>query len=80
MESKRAAHKGGEVAGKAGKDLEQKNPQEDCLPRELSGHSQEKTETVSRYLLGSSCMRMQRHRALDDAKLAAMIWLEMGKI
>ncbi|HUV50289.1 MAG TPA: hypothetical protein VMW78_04640 [Anaerolineae bacterium] len=22
----------------------------------------------------------QRHRALDDAKLAAMIWLEMGKI
>ena len=39
-----------------------------------------KLETVSRYLLGSSCMRMQRHRALDDAKLAAMIWLEMGKI
>ena len=39
-----------------------------------------KLETVSRYLLGKSCMRMQRHRALDDAKLAAMIWLEMGKI
>jgi len=39
-----------------------------------------KLETVSRYLLGRSCMRMQRHRALDDAKLAAMIWLEMEKI
>jgi DNA polymerase-3 subunit epsilon len=39
-----------------------------------------KLETVSRYLLGKSCMRMQRHRALDDAKLAAMIWLEMEKI
>jgi inhibitor of KinA sporulation pathway (predicted exonuclease) len=22
----------------------------------------------------------QRHRALDDAKLGAMIWLEMGKM
>ena len=38
-----------------------------------------KLETVGRYLLGRSCMR-QRHRALDDARLAAMIWLEMGKI
>ena len=24
--------------------------------------------------------QMQIHRALDDAKLVAMIWLEMGKI
>lgn len=39
-----------------------------------------KLETVGRYLLGSSCMRMQRHRALDDAKLAAMIWLKMAKM
>ena len=39
-----------------------------------------KLETVSRYLLGRSCMRVQRHRALDDAKLAGMIWLEMGKV
>jgi DNA polymerase-3 subunit epsilon len=39
-----------------------------------------KLETVSRYLLGKSCEQMQMHRALDDAKLAAMIWLEMGKI
>ena len=38
-----------------------------------------KLETVSRYLLGESCEQMQMHRALDDAKLAAMIWLEMGK-
>jgi len=30
QENKRAAHKGGEVAGKA-----RKNPQEGCLPREL---------------------------------------------
>ena len=38
-----------------------------------------KLETVSLYLLGKSCRQMQMHRALDDAKLAAMIWLEMGK-
>lgn len=38
-----------------------------------------KLETVSRYLLGKSCEQMQMHRALDDAKLAAMIWLEMEK-
>ena len=39
-----------------------------------------KLATVSQYLLGESCKHMQMHRALDDAKLAAMIWLEMGKI
>ena len=39
-----------------------------------------KLETVSRYLLGESCEQMQMHRALYDAKLAAMIWLEMEKI
>jgi prophage antirepressor-like protein len=32
------------------------------------------------YLLGSSCKQMQRHRALDDAKLAGMIWFEMGRM
>jgi len=36
-----------------------------------------KLETVSRYLLGESCEQMQMHRALDDAKVAAMIWLKM---
>jgi len=39
-----------------------------------------KLETVSRYLLGESCEQMQMHRALDDAKLAGMIWLELEKI
>lgn len=39
-----------------------------------------KLKTVSRYLLGKSCEQMQMHRALDDAKLAAMIFLEMEKI
>ena len=39
-----------------------------------------KLETVSRYLLGKSCEQMQMHRALDDAKLAGMIWLELEKI
>ncbi len=38
-----------------------------------------KLATVGRYLFGESCEQMQMHRALDDAKLAAMIWLEMGK-
>ena len=38
-----------------------------------------KLGTVSQYLLGKSCKQMQMHRALDDAKLAGMIWLEMEK-
>ena len=37
-----------------------------------------KLETVSRHLLGESYEQMRMHRALDDAKLAGMIWLEMG--
>lgn len=36
-----------------------------------------KLETVARHLLGSLPAGMQRHRALDDARLAAMIWLTM---
>ena len=31
-------------------------------------------------MFGESCRQMQRHRALDDAKLAAMIFLKMEKI
>jgi len=51
------------------------------MSRKLYPHlPNHKLETVSRYLLGESCNQMQMHRALDDAKLAAMIWLEMGKI
>ena len=38
-----------------------------------------KLETVSRYLLEKSCEQMHMHRALDDAKLAGLIWIEMGK-
>jgi DNA polymerase III epsilon subunit-like protein len=51
------------------------------MSRKLYPHlPNHKLETVSRYLLGKSCRQMQIHRALDDAKLAGMIWLEMGKI
>ena len=39
-----------------------------------------KLKTVGRHLLGESCKQMQMHRALDDAKLAGMIWLEMGSL
>lgn len=39
-----------------------------------------KLATVGSYLFGESCEQMQMHRALDDAKLAALIWLEMGKV
>ena len=39
-----------------------------------------KLGTVSRYLFGESCEQMHMHRALDDAKLAGMIWIEMGKM
>lgn len=41
-----------------------------------------KLETVSRHLLGESCeqIQMQKHRVLDDARLAAMIWLELKKL
>ena len=50
------------------------------MSRKLYPHlPNHKLDTVSRYLLGRSCMRMQRHRALDDAKLAGIIWLEMEK-
>ena len=37
-----------------------------------------KLATVGRYLFGESCKQMHVHRALDDAKLAGMIWVEMG--
>ena len=50
------------------------------MSRKLHPHlPNHKLETVSRYLLGESCNQMQMHRALGDAKLAAMIWLEMVK-
>jgi len=46
------------------------------MSRKLYPHlPNHKLDTVSRYLLGESANQMQRHRALDDAKLTAMIWL-----
>ena len=39
-----------------------------------------KLKTVGRYLFGESIKEMKTHRALADARLAAMIWLEMEKI
>jgi DNA polymerase III subunit epsilon len=38
-----------------------------------------KLKTVGRYLFGESIDWMNSHRALDDARLAAMIFLEMEK-
>ena len=49
------------------------------MSRKLYPHlANHKLKTVSRYLLGKSCEQMRMHRALDDAKLAGMIWIEMG--
>jgi len=36
-----------------------------------------KLETVARHLLGELPANMQRHRALDDARLTAMVWMAM---
>lgn len=44
-----------------------------CLPH-LPNH---KLDTVYRYLFGSLPVSVQRHRALDDARLAARIWVEL---
>ena len=38
-----------------------------------------KLETVARHLLGELPADMQRHRALDDARLAANIWMAMNQ-
>jgi DNA polymerase-3 subunit epsilon len=44
-----------------------------CLPH-LSNH---KLDTVYRHLFGSLPVSVRRHRALDDARLAARIWVEL---
>jgi len=46
-----------------------------CFPM-LPDH---KLETVARHVLGGLPPGIHRHRALDDAKLTAMIWMEMVK-
>jgi len=38
-----------------------------------------KLDTVAKYILGGLPPEIHRHRALDDAKLTAMIWMEMIK-
>lgn len=38
-----------------------------------------KLDTVYRYLFGALPASVQRHRALDDARLAAKVWLELEK-
>ena len=38
-----------------------------------------KLDTVYRYLFGSLPASVQRHRALDDARMAARVWVELGK-
>jgi DNA polymerase-3 subunit epsilon len=43
------------------------------LPR-LSNH---RLETVYRHLFGGLPQDVQRHRALDDARMAAMVWMEL---
>lgn len=44
------------------------------LPR-LMNH---KLETVYRHLFGGLPEDVQRHRALDDARMAARVWVELG--
>jgi DNA polymerase III subunit epsilon len=36
-------------------------------------------ETVAKHVLGTSLDKNRRHRALDDARLTARIWIEMRK-
>ena len=38
-----------------------------------------KLETAAKHILGGLPPEINRHRALDDAKLTAMVWLEMIK-
>ena len=46
-----------------------------CLSQ-LSNH---RLDTVYRHLGGVEDSSMQRHRALDDARMAAFIWVELNK-
>ena len=45
--------------------------------RQLPHLPNHKLDTVYRYLFGRLPASVQRHRALDDAKLAAMIWMKL---
>jgi DNA polymerase-3 subunit epsilon len=43
------------------------------------GLSNYRLETVARHLLGRLPCDRQRHRALDDARIVAQVWLALGK-
>lgn len=45
--------------------------------KKFPGLSNHRLETVARYLLGDSAVSCRLHRALDDARLAARVWLAM---
>jgi DNA polymerase-3 subunit epsilon len=47
--------------------------------RHLPNLPNHKLDTVYRHLFGKLPEFVKRHRALDDARLAARIWLELGK-
>lgn len=48
--------------------------------RQLPHLPNHKLDTVYRYLFGSLPVSVRRHRALDDARLAARIWAELSGI
>lgn len=48
------------------------------LARKVLRLDNHRLETVYRHLFGELPCTMQRHRALDDARLAARVWVELG--
>ena len=56
----------------------------DCTVRLTRRHlphlPNHKLDTVYRYLFGSLPASVQRHRALDDARLAARIWVKLMEL
>ena len=45
--------------------------------KKLSELPNHRLDTVYRYLFGGLPAGIQRHRALDDARMAARIWIEL---
>ncbi len=46
--------------------------------RKLPCLANHRLDTVYRYLFGRLPEELQRHRALDDARMAARVWMELG--
>lgn len=46
--------------------------------RKLSHLPNHRLDTVYRYLFGEIPVSVKRHRALDDARMAAQVWVELG--